>query len=122
MIRGLPHEVYNIDVDVQTLQIGAYRRRNDAHPIRHVAADANDLPFADECFDAVVLFATLHHLPDPARALAHLKRLLKPSGFPFATMIPCSRRAKPISTASRSLGSLFIAATFSSLPASSACR
>lgn len=81
MIRGLPHDMVNVDVDVQTLQIGAYRRRNDPHPIMHVAADVNDLPFANASFDAVVLFAALHHLPNPGQALAQLKRLLKPDGF-----------------------------------------
>lgn len=81
MIHGLPHELYNVDIDVQTLQIGAFRLRRESAPIRYVAADANDLPFAGESFDCIALFATLHHFPNPGQLLAGLKRLLVPDGF-----------------------------------------
>lgn len=81
MIRGLPHEMYSFDIDVQSVQIGAFRRRNDIHRIIHIAADTNALPFREKSFDAVVIFAALHHFSDPAHALACLKQVLKPSGF-----------------------------------------
>jgi SAM-dependent methyltransferase len=48
------------------------------------AADASNLPFATDTFDAVVGNAVLHHLPLD-RALPELLRVLKPSGrFCFA--------------------------------------
>lgn len=45
-----------------------------------VRADATRLPFADESFDAVMLVSMLHHIDDPARALAEAKRVLRPGG------------------------------------------
>lgn len=43
-------------------------------------ADAVDLPFDDASFDGVVAANLLHLLPDPAKALAEARRVLRPSG------------------------------------------
>ena len=43
-------------------------------------ADATDLPLEDESFDAVMLVSMIHHVDDPARALAEAKRVLRPGG------------------------------------------
>lgn len=42
--------------------------------------DVQSLPFADDRFDAVVCGYGIIHVPDPARALAELYRVLKPGG------------------------------------------
>ena len=42
--------------------------------------DVQALAFADDSFDAVVCGYGIIHVPDPARALAELYRVLKPSG------------------------------------------
>jgi ubiquinone/menaquinone biosynthesis C-methylase UbiE/uncharacterized protein YbaR (Trm112 family) len=47
----------------------------------HLLVDAENLPFADCSFDGVLLVAALHHLPDPRRALAEARRVLKPGGL-----------------------------------------
>lgn len=47
------------------------------------AAQAAALPFADGCFDLVVSFSTLEHIPDPAlrrRAFAEIARVTRPGG------------------------------------------
>lgn len=41
-----------------------------------IVASADALPFLDEAFDAALLTQVLEHLPDPARVLAELKRVL----------------------------------------------
>lgn len=43
-------------------------------------ADLADLPFSDAEFDHVFVCFVLEHLPDPRRALAALRRVLRPGG------------------------------------------
>lgn len=43
-------------------------------------ADARDLPFEDESFDVVVMDSVLVHVPTPERAVAEVRRVLRPSG------------------------------------------
>ena len=45
-----------------------------------VQADAEDLPFGDASFDAVVAGFVLNHLPVPERGLGEWARVLRPSG------------------------------------------
>ena len=42
--------------------------------------DMMDMPYRDETFDLVIHSDTLEHVPDPVRALAECKRVLRPSG------------------------------------------
>lgn len=42
--------------------------------------DARALPYADASIDAVVLTAVLGEIPDPERALAEIRRVLRPNG------------------------------------------
>ncbi|WP_394648679.1 class I SAM-dependent methyltransferase [uncultured Sphingomonas sp.] len=44
-------------------------------------ADATDLPFEDESFDAIIAMHMLYHLSDPSKGLAEMRRVLKPGGF-----------------------------------------
>jgi ubiquinone/menaquinone biosynthesis C-methylase UbiE len=48
-------------------------------------ADAQELPFADASFDAVIANHMLYHIPDLPRALGEIRRVLKPSGHFYAT-------------------------------------
>lgn len=45
-----------------------------------VEASATSLPFEDSTFDAAWTVWTLEHVPDPARAFAELRRVIKPGG------------------------------------------
>lgn len=42
--------------------------------------DAAAPPLADACFDIVLIYGVLHHLPDPAETCRHVSRMLKPGG------------------------------------------
>jgi ubiquinone/menaquinone biosynthesis C-methylase UbiE len=43
-------------------------------------ADAEQLPFEDESFDAVYTFGVIHHTPDTQKAVDEIYRVLKPGG------------------------------------------
>lgn len=45
-----------------------------------VRADVSHLPFATHSFDVVVSSSSLHYWPDPERALAGIRRVLRPGG------------------------------------------
>ena len=47
---------------------------------RFEAASAEALPFGDGHFDGAVMLNSLHHVPDPAKALAEAARVLRPGG------------------------------------------
>jgi len=51
-----------------------------AKGLETVRANATRLPFADTSFDAAMLVSMLHHIDDPAQALAEAKRVLRPGG------------------------------------------
>ena len=48
--------------------------------IRFARGDAKSLPFPDGRFEAVVSNTIIHHIPDPAPALAEMVRLVAPGG------------------------------------------
>ncbi len=74
-------DLYNLDVDVLGLQLGDLVHRRSNRPVAFLCADAEDLPFPPAFFDAVVMFATLHHFPDPSRMLGHVATRVRPGGF-----------------------------------------
>jgi ubiquinone/menaquinone biosynthesis C-methylase UbiE len=43
--------------------------------------DVQDLPFGDEAFDVVAALWMLYHVPDVGRALAEIRRVLRPGGL-----------------------------------------
>jgi len=49
--------------------------------------DAQSIPFEDEAFDAVIANHMLYHVPDRPKAIAEIKRILKPGGRLIATTI-----------------------------------
>lgn len=55
-----------------------------SRPFTFQVADAQNLPFDDATFDAVIANHMLYHLPDVERALAGIRRVLKPGGKFYA--------------------------------------
>lgn len=51
-----------------------------------ILGSAEDIPVADDQFNAVMLSEVLEHLPDPARVLAEARRVIRPGGRIVATM------------------------------------
>lgn len=49
--------------------------------------DAQEIPFEDETFDAVIANHMLYHVPERPKAIAEIKRVLKTGGHFFATTV-----------------------------------
>lgn len=64
-------------------------RRKIPH-LRLVNGDAEEVCFANDTFDAVLIFAGLHHLPHYEAAVANGYRVLRPGGI-FICLEPSSR-------------------------------
>ncbi len=53
-------------------------------PRTKIICDAHDLPFDDHMVDGVVIQAVLQYVPDPARCVQEIERVLKPDGLVYA--------------------------------------
>jgi SAM-dependent methyltransferase len=56
------------------------RSRSDDPRLRFDIADARDLPFPDNSFDRAFSLLVLHFIPDAARAVAEMRRVVRPGG------------------------------------------
>lgn len=66
--------------DVTAVDVDPSAAWNDEPGLHFLVADAERLPFDDDSFDVVHSKDSLHHMHDPARALAQYHRVLKPGG------------------------------------------
>ena len=80
--------VIAVDRSGEMLQAARRRLRGSANAdVRRGELEA--LPIEDAELDAAVMMLVLHHVPDPAAALAECARVLKPSGrFVLCDMLP----------------------------------
>lgn len=80
----LPRELRLMLTDLSPSMVEAARARVRAlgrfAEVRAEVIDAQRLPFANASFHVVVANHMLYHVPDPARAVAELARVLEPNG------------------------------------------
>ncbi|MDD2836979.1 MAG: class I SAM-dependent methyltransferase [Methanothrix sp.] len=81
MLAEIGYSVVGVDLSEEMIKNA--RKKMDARglKVRLEVGDAEDLPFEDGSFDAVVNRAVLWTLPNPKRALIEWKRVLKPGGI-----------------------------------------
>ncbi len=71
--------VVGVDIDRQAV---AYAARKHQKPnLRFALADAMNLPFADDCFDALICAQVYEHVPDSTKMLAEIHRVLRAGGI-----------------------------------------
>ena len=63
------------------------RLRAVDHELAFEVIDAGQIPLPDESFDCVIANHMLYHVPDRPRALAEIKRVLRPGGLLFASTL-----------------------------------
>lgn len=72
--------VYAVDPAVVGRKLAARRVAASPAEVRYVGLDGQSLPLEDGSCDGALCTFTLCTVPDPARALAELRRVLKPAG------------------------------------------
>jgi ubiquinone/menaquinone biosynthesis C-methylase UbiE len=77
--------VVGIDLAEQMLLVGRenVRRAELAGRIRLEQEDAKNLDYSSASFGAVISNSIVHHIPQPARVLAEMVRVVKPGGILF---------------------------------------
>jgi SAM-dependent methyltransferase len=84
MARSAPAEVTGIDPSEG--QLAYARKRPGTNGATFKVAGAQDLPFADDSFDAAVMPLVISFVPDPVKAVAEMARVVKPGGWVAAYM------------------------------------
>jgi ubiquinone/menaquinone biosynthesis C-methylase UbiE len=76
--RGAPAEI--LGVDPSAGQLSFARSRLAADIARFEQGDAMALPCEDESFEAAVMALVIFFVPEPAKGVAEMKRVVKPGG------------------------------------------
>jgi 2-polyprenyl-6-hydroxyphenyl methylase/3-demethylubiquinone-9 3-methyltransferase len=77
-LARLGHDVVGVDLAEECLAVA--RLHDSTGRVHYAAADARDLPFAGESFDAVCAMDFLEHVEDPEAVVAESARVLVPGG------------------------------------------
>jgi ubiquinone/menaquinone biosynthesis C-methylase UbiE len=77
MLAAQGRQVVGVDLSAAMI---AQARRSSGSSATFIEADAENLPIASSSVDAVVNLISLHHYPDPSRAIAEFRRVLRPGG------------------------------------------
>jgi ubiquinone/menaquinone biosynthesis C-methylase UbiE len=67
-------------IDISTAQLAACRRRASARDLPLVLGEAEDLPFQDGYFDAVLSIGGFNYFNNPELALREMARVVRPGG------------------------------------------
>jgi ubiquinone/menaquinone biosynthesis C-methylase UbiE len=76
--RFAPTEVHGIDPSEAQLDFA--RTRAGARTAKFQLGDAIALPFSDDSFDVAVMALAIYFVPDPAKAVAEMARVVRPRG------------------------------------------
>jgi SAM-dependent methyltransferase len=72
--------VFGLDPSPELLRLASKRAREAVVPVSLLRGSAEQVPFADAVFDAIVMTWTLCSIPNPIAALTEMRRVLKPGG------------------------------------------
>jgi SAM-dependent methyltransferase len=77
--RCSPSEVVGIDPAADQLSFA--RGRPELTGVDFQVGDAQSLPYADDSFDVAVMALVIHFVPDPAKAVSEMARVVRPGGW-----------------------------------------
>jgi 2-polyprenyl-6-hydroxyphenyl methylase/3-demethylubiquinone-9 3-methyltransferase len=75
------YQVTGIDLSKESLAIA--KKQDPTQSVQYLFADATDLPFKNESFEAVFAMDLLEHVEEPERVIQEASRVLKPKGLFF---------------------------------------
>lgn len=93
-------------LDPSAAQIAYARTRPAATLAQFRQGDAQALPFADDSFDVAIMALVINFVPDPAKAVAEMARIVRPGGWVATYMWDVTAGGspnEPISAALRSM-------------------
>ncbi|HEX2026230.1 MAG TPA: methyltransferase domain-containing protein, partial [Actinomycetota bacterium] len=85
---GYVGSAHATDISAGMLGVLEHNARRVGCAVETRVADAERLPYPDGSFDLVAAHAVLHHLPEPAAAVAEWHRVLRPGGWLFVAGEP----------------------------------
>ncbi|HEX9391165.1 MAG TPA: methyltransferase domain-containing protein [Usitatibacteraceae bacterium] len=103
----LPESVAIVATDLNQAMLDTASNVGTKRPVEWRQADAMQLPFADEAFDAVVCQFGVMFFPDKARAFAAARRVLRPGGVFMFNVWDRIEENEFAHTATEALASLF---------------
>ena len=80
LASALPASVTIVATDLNQTMLDTAAAAGTSRPVEWRRADAMDLPFEDECFDAVVCQFGAMFFPEKPRAFGEMRRVLRPGG------------------------------------------
>ncbi len=94
-----PVAIHALDIDVAMLEAAKKRQKRASWksiPLQLLTADAQELPYPDNCFDAVFNYGIIHHLENWQKGVTEIARVLKDSGVFFFEEIYPPLYANPL--------------------------
>lgn len=74
----LPRDWSIVGIDISAAQLADCQRRNSGRDLRLIQGSAENLPFQDHYFDAVLSNGGFNHFNDPEKALSEMARVARP--------------------------------------------
>jgi ubiquinone/menaquinone biosynthesis C-methylase UbiE len=78
-LRSRGHRGFVCGADLSEGMLRTARRDAGSAPL--LVTDAQELPFASDSFDVLLAMHMLYHVPDRARALTEMRRVVRPGGL-----------------------------------------
>ena len=82
-------------VDFSEKRLEELRKENDSAKLHYSVHDMTQLPYADETFEAVILYDVLHGTGEPEKVLAEAKRVLTDDGCLILPAVTDGRQGDP---------------------------
>lgn len=76
---------HGVEIDMQAVM---YAREHFRFGSQVQCVDLMQAPFEDVSFDVITMRGTIEHMPDPAKAVEKISKLLKPGGYFYITATP----------------------------------